>query len=43
MKKIDHVIGDVKKDVTERVDDVTDFVKKITPKFNKRGKKEKKE
>jgi hypothetical protein len=43
MKKIDHIIGDVKKDVTEKVEDVTDFVKHIRPKFTKRGKKEKKE
>ena len=43
MKKIDNVIKDVKKDVTERVEDVSHFIKNIRPKFIKRGKKEKKD
>jgi len=43
MKNVDNIIGDVKKDVSERVEDVSHFIKGIRPKFTKRGKKEKKE
>jgi mannosyltransferase OCH1-like enzyme len=43
MKRVDNAIGSVKKDISERVEDVNDFVKNIESKFTKHRRKIKKE